>query len=525
MQRLGFGCLVFSCGLAACGGGTTFELALVPQTASNQDPFSGASQIDLILDHESGEPERWTLDSVQGSTSIDVEGALVDTRIRVEVQKNNAVAAVGQTGPIDLSNGETSAGVLVVQTDAMAFLEELGTRSFGAGVVAAGDGRFLVFGGLDIRDFNKDGTDNDVILSLDLGALEAGETPLFVEVNTLPEYGIGHDGTDFEVEQVAGRHGHTASLVQSEAGPQVLVAGGGHGFAVFENTTASTFLYDLASGEIEVLSQQQDLKNPRYLHQAATNSDGDVVVMGGFARVEPGFIAAETTFEVYNTEEKDFERPQELQAAGLYGMAVSLGHQGVVYCGGGSLAGGTSWIPDARCVQISLAGEVNTIFEDLPLPLTHASMVALDDELLLVTGGITSDVGIEQDSGTAALSSAFVYSPENGWSEIAGGMNLARARHESVLLPDGRVLLLGGVTHTGLQFPAGSALACAEIFDPATETFAPLGTCTEEHSIATLPTQMSDIGLAVDPEFGILLTGGLNSEGSIQSTALWGLVP
>lgn len=74
-------------------------------------------------------------------------------------------------------------------------------------------------------------------------------------------------------------------------------------------------------------------------------------------------------------------------------------------------------------------------------------------------------------SGDSSLQSAELYDPANGSFTSTGSMSVPRSFHTATLLTDGRVLVVGG--HR-FNFP-NSALASAEIYDPATETFTPTG--------------------------------------------------
>jgi hypothetical protein len=85
-------------------------------------------------------------------------------------------------------------------------------------------------------------------------------------------------------------------------------------------------------------------------------------------------------------------------------------------------------------------------------------------------------------------------------------MNIERAAHTATLLPDGKVLISGGFREEGTS---EIAIASAEIFDPATNSFTPTGDMNEPrdgHTATLLPNGQ------------VLIVGGWN-QSSRSSTA------
>jgi hypothetical protein len=102
----------------------------------------------------------------------------------------------------------------------------------------------------------------------------------------------------------------------------------------------------------------------------------------------------------------------------------------------------------------------------------HTSTLLLSGQVLVVGG---------QNSGGTALASAELYDPATcSFTNLAAALSTARAGHTATRLSDGRVLIVGG-TSTGA--PAG-ALADAEIFDPATGAFTQLAGANQHLSVA-----------------------------------------
>jgi len=100
----------------------------------------------------------------------------------------------------------------------------------------------------------------------------------------------------------------------------------------------------------------------------------------------------------------------------------------------------------------------------------------LPDGKVLVAGGITSPPGI-------LLASAELYDPVTGAWTSTGAMSTPRYGHAATLLSDGKVLAVGG-------FDKDGDLASAELFDPSTGTWATtgnMGTPRRHPSVLVLP--------------------------------------
>ena len=96
----------------------------------------------------------------------------------------------------------------------------------------------------------------------------------------------------------------------------------------------------------------------------------------------------------------------------------------------------------------------------------HAATL-LEDGRVLLTGGDGLSPG-----------SAELYDPATGTFSPTGSMGIARTGHTATLLRDGTVLIAGG-TAPELDPGEGSvrldSTASAELYDPATGTFSPIG--------------------------------------------------
>jgi hypothetical protein len=120
------------------------------------------------------------------------------------------------------------------------------------------------------------------------------------------------------------------------------------------------------------------------------------------------------------------------------------------------------------------------------------SATLLQDGRVLVAGGMSY----------GRTNAAVVYDPAIGKFTATGSMNDARDDHAAVLLKDGRVLVLGGDgwACSGLYCYYTGSLSSAELYDPTTGSFSPVGSMNQARTgpTATL-LQNGDV----------LITGGV----------------
>ena len=121
---------------------------------------------------------------------------------------------------------------------------------------------------------------------------------------------------------------------------------------------------------------------------------------------------------------------------------------------------------------------------DMNTPRGGHTATLLADGTVLIVGGYP-----ELAFGVAVLSSAEIYDPRTGTFKATGDMTTPRNSHTATLLPDGKVLIAGGVS--GVAGIYSGSLASAELYDPATKTFTPTGDMTvgrRGHAATLLPS-------------------------------------
>jgi hypothetical protein len=138
------------------------------------------------------------------------------------------------------------------------------------------------------------------------------------------------------------------------------------------------------------------------------------------------------------------------------------------------------------------------------LPLMAVLLAALQAEAAAAEeDGRVLIVGVTTDF---AADFAELYDPATGeWSPTAS-MRVARRDHVAALLPDGRVLVAGGIDGDG------ATLADAEIYDPATGAWSDAAPMPEGHRAARV------VALA---DGRVLVSGGQRDTTPIAASALY----
>jgi N-acetylneuraminic acid mutarotase len=140
---------------------------------------------------------------------------------------------------------------------------------------------------------------------------------------------------------------------------------------------------------------------------------------------------------------------------------------------------------------------------DLKVGRWGHSAVVLPNGKVLVTGGRTR----RSAQSHRALASAEIYDPTEGtWSDAAD-MNDARSGHQSILLSNNLVLVIGG--STPVSGTADAALAYCELYDATKNTWTPTG------SLAVPRTQHQAVELSDNT---VLVVGGHSPGGPGDGT-------
>jgi hypothetical protein len=270
----------------------------------------------------------------------------------------------------------------------------------------------------------------------------------------------------------SGRWEHTATRLLDG---RVLVTGGTN----LDGALASAELYDPITGEWTAAAR---MTRARVGHTATLMLDGRVLVAGG---------AYPATSELFDPRHDTWTATGNL-VEDRFDSAATLLPDGTVLIGGAGTAelydprSGTwtatgamirgrfeidsaaTLLPDGRVLVAG--GDVDASFAELydprsgtwtatgPMIQRHGDQTTatlLPDGTVLVTGG-TRPISLGIDP---AISTADLYDPRTGTWTATANMSTNRRNHTATLLPDGTVLIAGGIAHDG-------AYGSAELYHP-----------------------------------------------------------
>ncbi len=275
-------------------------------------------------------------------------------------------------------------------------------------------------------------------------------------------------------------------------GGRALVAGG-EGAAGLPRTA-------LVFGEGAFAPVPQAMDTPRRRHSATALLDGRVLLAGGLP-VRGAEVEATDRAELFDPATLAFQPTGPMTAARTGHTATRLPDGRVLEAGGRDSTCEIS-CPTRFWASAELFDpRTGTFTPTGSMAITrhgHAATL-LPDGRVLVAGGLSPDL-----QGTDLADSVEIYDPATGRFTPAGRMLKPRAEHQATLLGDGTVLLSGGRT----EGEGSLATATSEAFDPATGA----------SRLAASPRTTRYRHAAVRLESGeVLLVGGSEGGGPLAS--------
>ncbi len=525
--------------LTGCGGssgGGKFDIAITPVVPTNQSPFDGVDHVMLSVIGADGSADDFDLGAPESGLTLSGTGigALDNSSLLFEGKVGDVTVSRGRTAPLSASSGSQESTVLFGSVDQVGWIGGLASAVVGPTVIPVGDGTFHVFGGVGVNGSDDWKKTSEVVQKIVIGTPSADF--VYETIGAAPTW------TDMEDEEHTGFFGSSIALIATgpDAG-KVFVGGGGisPGLIDPKPVTSKVWLYNPEDATFEELSNREGLASPRSEAATVVDAQGAVVMWGGWTHnSNERSVAVSTTVEFWDPETRRAEAIEDynIKSTPMFdGAGAALGTKGSLFCGGSLQDSMTetdgnnyaSWYTDAACHRVSLGHDV-TADTAMPVALAGLAMVTLADGRVFATGGATqsTEVFVDFVTGAPALADGWIYDPDSSVWSPAGSMNVARVGHKMSLLPDGRVLIVGGMTDYVPGSVLATGLSCVEIFDPNdNNSYTALADCDADSDTDGLSGRAGLPGVAVDPNFGAIIAGGLVEEKVPQNAVnvvLWG---
>ena len=334
-------------------------------------------------------------------------------------------------------------------------------------------------------------------------------------------------------ELVTGRGGHTTTQLLDG---RILVVGGQTHPDAWIPEPDSTELWDPAWGAEAAFVRATPLREGRAGHTATLLPDGRVLIVGGIWWDDSGPAVARRTAEIWDPETGTF-RPAGTLQEGRSDHGAALLPDGRVLIAGGTSGEDQGWrrlasmeIWDPSTATFARGGDLTGVSSghDALLLQDGRVLVIADDGTNLVdptSGGIQPGPSLQEpryfetatvladgrvlvvggmwgsNEDIVVRGSAEIWDPGAASFALLDATPLPQAGHTAVLLPDARVLIVGG-----------DGSRAAEVWDPRTGMFAATGHTLEDRGGATA-TVLAD---------GRVLIAGAMSRGGIPArTEIW----
>ena len=254
-------------------------------------------------------------------------------------------------------------------------------------------------------------------------------------------------------------------------------------------------LFDPESDEWTHLS---DIPSNRIFVSIFAVDDKEIVVVSGLdleamsssqATIEP-----ESLVESYSLDTGEWQTLDPMNEAAMEQTLVALDDGRIIATGG---------ISDLRTLSGTARAEIFdpatgswTPTGDMNAPRLTVKAIALEDGRALATGGLDQYASTSGDSPDSET-----YDPVTGVWTLTGPMSVQRMSHTLTLLPDGRVLAAGGEDPKGSDYFLYSS---TEIFDPETNTWS---------AGPELSQPRANHSATLMPDGRVLLAGGISQDG------------
>ena len=298
----------------------------------------------------------------------------------------------------------------------------------------------------------------------------------------------------------AARQGHTATLLPNG---EVLIAGGSRNVG-FRSELASAELYDPRSGTFRTAGS---MNTPREGHTATLLRDGRVLIAGG----SPNGTRTTDSAEIFDPSSGRFTIVSPMTVPREAHTATLLRNGKVLIAGGGrgGMPGGYIAYDTAEIFDPTL-GTFHPLAAHMVSDRVGHVAALLNDGRVLLAGGKSGKIlmsgFVHSLFWLAPLESAEVYDPESDAFRAVAPMRTSHYLGVATVLADGTVLITGG---WALKGPVIVGRATAELFHPVADRF---------YDPGRLHVARLEQTATLLPDGQVLIAGGLDGDSNVTAS-------
>jgi hypothetical protein len=285
------------------------------------------------------------------------------------------------------------------------------------------------------------------------------------------------------------RTGHSATLL---ADGRVLIVGGGDGSGVL----ASAELFDPGTGSFS--STKGNMNQAREGHRAVLLPSGKVLIAGGDDSTE-----SLSSVELFDPANESFTTTRNMTTARSGATATLLPNGKVLVAGGVDKS--DALLATAELYDPTTGSFTATAGNMTSARWSHTATLLANGKVLLTGGRV--NFAPNTNSATAEL-----FDPSTATFTATGSMTILRDFHSATLLGNGQVLVLGGDSAGTL-----ASVSNAELYNPATSSFT--------SAAGSLIVERSSHTASLLPNGKVLVAGGvqrfLDDDGIPNQVVLW----